>query len=130
MDNGHLNGHTPHRDIENEKSVSKPEVSGLGASFELDDPHRVRGDLALVRRAIRQRWGITDAQRKRAPEIAMAIAENSDDDRAKVGALGILRAMESDNQTDDHAEAGVGKKAAEVTVNVANVIKVEHDRLG
>lgn len=119
--NGQLNGDVPPQNHGGQ---------GDAVPLALTDDHHTRAGLALVRRAIRQRWGVKDAHRERVPDLLMELAEDvQNDGRVRVAALKTMRDIEADNQKDDHAEAGLKDQSAPTT-NVVNVIKVEFDSGG
>ena len=119
------------------------ERKGVGGSLELDNPRRARGDLALVRRAIRQRWAIPEEVRSELPAAMRSIVNKEsitvlnaqgepvqiDNDRERIGAGRVLVAMEGQNQSDDHAEGGVEEKSA--TQSVVNLqVNIGFDKGG
>ena len=79
---------------------------GQGGVLPTSDDHHTRADLALVGRAVRQRWGVPDSVRKELPEAMRSIVLNDDPEntRERVAAAKVLVAMEAQNQADDHAE--------------------------
>ena len=64
-----------------------PETIGdKGETSLLSDPHRIKSDLPLIRRAIRNHWPITLEMQARLVERTMELVD-SEDDRIAVGAV-------------------------------------------
>ncbi len=74
----------------------------------------VRGDLKLLRHAIRKGWNLKDSYWNDLPERAYKLAMHSPDDRTSLGAIKALIAMDMANVNAVKAE----KEPAGVTVNV------------
>ena len=73
----------------------------------LSDDHHLRDGLNMMRRAVREQWGVCDEHRKRAPEILMEIAENEPDGIVRVKAIAVMRDMQRDNHGDVFTAAGL-----------------------
>jgi hypothetical protein len=103
----------------------------------LDDPRHIRADIALVGRAVRQRWKVPDEVRSEVPEIMRGIVNKPhatvishdtgepiqiDHDRERIAAAKVLVAMEQQNQVDDHAEDKVSR------LNEGKPTEIVHER--
>lgn len=105
-------------------------VSG-GRGIVTDDPHRVRGELSLVAQAARNGWAVTPEMKSEAPAIAMEMAKNAIDPRAKAAALRALATFDQINQVDhwnndknDRMDAGKPTEIAGVVIAVPGMVSI------
>lgn len=86
----------------------------------LSDPHRTKSDLALLRRCIRERWGVPAERKRRLVERACEIGEQCPDEDTALSAIRTTVAMDA---ADMQALATLDKMerldAGEATENVA-----------
>lgn len=61
-------------------------------------------DLAIVRRALRERWPIPVEKRRDIAERVAKVAAESNDERSIVAAARVLAQMDGLNQADEHLE--------------------------
>lgn len=79
----------------------------------LSDPHRVRSDLNMLARAIKNRWPIDDEKRLRLVEVAFQIADGDYPPQLKIAAAKVMAQFDSINARREENDKGRG-----VTVNV------------
>ncbi len=73
-------------------------------------------DLRLLRRAIRERWPLTDEQREKLPLWLVKIVGDEDlDVRGRVGAAKVIVEMDKLNMAQEQADAGGAKVNIDVT---------------
>ncbi len=99
----------------NERPKAIPETpQGPGGQGELlTDPHRQRGDLAMVEQAVRQRWGIPEASFQTLPVKMVKMAHNVGKDgkegtgktseSAQIRATRVVAMMHGQNLSDDQS---------------------------
>jgi hypothetical protein len=80
----------------------EPEKSGgQGEMLPLSDPHHIRGDAVMVKRAIRERWPIDAEKREKLANRAAELGLADDVDTSAAG-LRLVVAMVGQNQADEH----------------------------
>lgn len=90
----------------------------------LEDPHHDRGDLTMVRMAIRKRWPVKGSLRAKVIEVAKAMLDD-DDPRNRTAAIKTIVMMEAQNQADEH------KREPDKVEHMGDVVvKLEFDRGG
>ncbi len=126
-----------------EQNVPGDTVGGQGEILPTSDGHHTRADIALVGRAVRQRWGIPPEIRTELPAAmrqivnkesvtildSWGVAIEVSNDRERIAAAKVLVAMEGQNQADDHLadknERIDGGKATEVVKLYGTAVDTE-----
>lgn len=79
-------------------------VDDPGRGRLLLDRAKLHDDIRLLGMAIRKRWQISDAAKGAILERLESVIRYSDDDEIAIKAIAQVRAMEQQNQKDEHAK--------------------------
>lgn len=79
------------------------EESGGRGQFVSGDPHRIRGELAMIATAVKRRWEIDEEKRKKLAAEVLNTTLNAADPEIKFKGASIIVRMEGQNQADELA---------------------------
>lgn len=92
--------------------------SGGRGRFVSNDPHRIRGELAMIATAVKRRWDMDETKRKQLANEVLDAAIDATDPEIKFKGASIIVRMEGQNQADEH-------KLTPSQVNVRHQIDVD-----
>lgn len=98
------------------RQLSESPLPHLGKGRLFEDPTHLRQDCAMLQRAIKGRWGVTNTKRRKAVRRLMDIIEHEEDNAVAVTAIRTL--IMADGQ-DVEASKGPSIRQS-LTVNVAS----------
>jgi hypothetical protein len=81
--------------------MNNEQSTGEGALLVETKPERVRGDLRLIRRAIRERWPTTQESMAKIYGRVESVALNNPDDEIAINAARLITVMHGQNQKDE-----------------------------
>lgn len=101
-----------------DKPLEHYEAAPADPGTPLADPGHTRGDLRMVRRAVRKRWNVPDDKRD---TIAAKVAEEAE--KGDQTAQKIVLEMERQNQADEHMAEKYERLDGGKTTELVKVIK-------
>jgi len=116
----------------------QPDDENPGGQGVLVDAHHSRGDMVLVRRAIREEWKISKTRRAEIISRLMGIVKGSDDERNIIGASKAVLTADAINAKREATEAALENAAKQqgqpinvaVGVTVQQIMQAERERTG